>query len=324
MWLLAGPESPFPRRAFGGSIDLVDREDIVRVTYDGTRVAVNEAHARAMGVDPEELLGLPLSEPAPTDRVEEIETLGRVLAEYKDTWEQTRASFTRDGGEHPGRLLVRVRDTGRGIPAEKQQEIFESFVRVRGSVREPGPQGTGLGLTITRRLVELLRGRIDLMSALGEGSEFTVTLPVELPPSEPSPDTTGSPEPLPAMELLLTEDNAINRMFLTMALEEEGHSVTVAKNGKEAVAAARARQERPFDAVLMDVQMPEMDGVEATRAIRNIDDPVARSPVVALTAFALHEDESWFREAGMDGYVTKPVHFPDLWAELRRVTGGAG
>jgi PAS domain S-box-containing protein len=231
-------------------------------------------------------------------------------------------------GETSGRLVFRVRDTGRGIPPEKQQEIFESFVRIRRSVREPGPPGTGLGLTITRRLVELLGGRIDLKSAPGEGSEFTVTLPVELPASEPSPEvppsTAETTEPLPPLELLLTEDNAINRMFLTMALEEEGHSVTVAKNGKEAVAAAAARKERPFDAVLMDVQMPEMDGIEATRAIRDIDGPVARSPVVALTAFALREDKARFREAGMEGYVTKPVHFPDLWAELRRVTGGAG
>src|SRR5690606_2010507 len=114
-------------------------------------------------------------------------------------------------------------------------------------------------------------------------------------------------ESLPPLRILLAEDNRINQMFVSMMLGEAGHKVTVAENGKEAIGRLASFREHPFDLVLMDIQMPVMDGVEATEKIRQLPGPASEVPIIALTAFAMNGDKERFRASGMNGYVTKPI-----------------
>ncbi len=220
------------------------------------------------------------------------------------------------------RLRFRVTDTGIGIQKARIEEIFESFVRVRASVTERNEEGVGLGLTITKRLADWMGGTIDVESTPGEGSTFTLSLDVpvidERDDESASAGGTGLDE-LPPLRILLAEDNRINQTFLAMVLNEAGHTVTVAGNGGEAVEAVESAGENGFDLVLMDVQMPAMDGIEATAKIRRQLDSASSTPIIALTAFAMKGDEERYREAGMDGYVTKPIDWRNLARVMREV-----
>jgi signal transduction histidine kinase len=218
----------------------------------------------------------------------------------------------RDGD---GRLeiLTRVRDTGIGIPAGKLGAVFGSFSQADNSfAREHG--GTGLGLAISRQLVQLMGGGIWLDSAEGEGSTFSFTVmadPMDQPnptPDDEVPDGPADETAREALRVLVVEDNPVNSRFVQRYLEKRDHRVTVAANGRLGVA-AHARGD--FDLVLMDVQMPEMDGLEATRAIRAAEGD-ARIPIVGLTAHASSEDRDQCLAAGMDGYLTKPVNLEAL------------
>lgn len=230
-----------------------------------------------------------------------------------------RVSVSRAGGvEGRDTILITVTDTGIGIEPERQETIFESFVRLQKSVTERNVEGSGLGLTITRRLVELMGGSITLESTPGVGSTFTVTLELSRCERKPKAIASGQNfrmEDLQPLEILLVEDNRINRMFLELSLKEAGHSVRTANHGGEALEMIENADGRPYDIVLMDVQMPVVDGIEATRRIRALPGPVSRIPIIALTAFAMQSDRERFRQAGMNGYVTKPVD----WQELSRV-----
>lgn len=211
-----------------------------------------------------------------------------------------------------------VTDTGVGIEPDRQEAIFESFVRLRKSVTERNVEGSGLGLTITRRLVELMDGSIALESTPGTGSTFEVTLELarcERRQKATVPGRTLQMADLPPLEILVVEDNRINQMFLELSLQEAGHSVRTANHGGEALEMLENADGRPYDIVLMDVQMPVVDGIEATRRIRALPGPAARIPIIALTAFAMQSDRERFMKAGMNGYVTKPVD----WEELSRV-----
>jgi signal transduction histidine kinase/ActR/RegA family two-component response regulator len=217
-------------------------------------------------------------------------------------------------------LHITVADTGIGVPPDRQTAIFEAFTQADGSTaRSYG--GTGLGLTISRRFVEMMGGRLWLESQPERGSAFHFTVKVGVPPSAASPAMTqaahdGRPTP-PPLRILLAEDNRVNQLVTVRLLEKEGHRVKIAANGR---AALEALEDDDFDLALMDLQMPEMDGFDATAIIRERERATgAHLPIIALTANAMVGDQERCLQAGMDGYVSKPIDVRRLLAEIHRV-----
>ena len=212
-------------------------------------------------------------------------------------------------------LRVEVTDTGIGIPAEKHQLVFDRFRQADGSMSRRH-MGSGLGLTISAHLVDLMGGGIGLHSEEGKGSTFFFTVPLELAnvneaghhsAAEPSATPFANQPPAAArgLRILVAEDNAVNQKLAALLLRREGHDVTVVGDGDAAV---RAVAQGSFDMVLMDLQMPKMDGFEATAAIRAAERGTGRHlRIVALTAHAMKDDHDKCLEAGMDDYLTKPI-----------------
>jgi PAS domain S-box-containing protein len=235
-----------------------------------------------------------------------------------------------------GRVLLHfgVKDTGIGIPREIQEKIFAAFSQADGSMaRKYG--GTGLGLAICSRLVEMMGGRIWVESILQQGSIFHFTLDLALAEgdadrsdeqgkirAEAAQASIALPASLPSFDgegrrVLLVEDNAVNRALAQRLLEKRGFMVSIAVDGKQALA---AMQDAEFDLVLMDIQMPEMDGFEATAEIREREEYSGRrTPIIALTAHALKEDRERCLSAGMDAYVTKPIRPAELFRVIQDV-----
>jgi two-component system, sensor histidine kinase len=222
-----------------------------------------------------------------------------------------------------GELRFEVRDTGIGIPLEKQSTIFEAFAQADGSMtRRFG--GTGLGLTISSRLISLMGGSISVESVPERGSCFRFTIQAE-PACEPYRtlhETASVVDfPLeraaaPALRVLLVEDNPVNQRVVFRLLEKHGDRVTIASNGMEAL---QSLIQAEFDIVLMDVQMPVMTGLEAAEAIRRSErDSGVHIPIVAMTAHAMKGDKQLCLASGMDGYLSKPIRSKDLFEALRR------
>ncbi len=226
------------------------------------------------------------------------------------------------GGRLDDGLRVRfaVEDTGIGIPAGKRNRLFESFSRVHDSSVRITHEGAGLGLAIARRLVALMGGEIGVESDEGRGSTFWFEVDLGQAQQREAPDAAAKNGAtalcgLPRLKVLLAEDNRTNRRFLQIVFEDCGHSVVAVADGSQAVEAV---QKEEFDVVLMDVQMPVLDGLAAARQIRALEGEAARIPIIALTAFAMRRDEERCLKAGMNGYVTKPVNLDQLAEEIRR------
>jgi PAS domain S-box-containing protein len=246
---------------------------------------------------------------------------------------ENAVKFTAEGGvsikaqllEHlETSVLVRIAvgDTGIGISPEAVDNIFQAFTQEDGTTtRRYG--GTGLGLTISRRLAELMGGTIHVESTPGVGSCFAVTLPfiivttVIIPQAAAAPATTASDWDGPPLRVLFVENDQVNITFGTGLLKKLGHSVTTAENGRQCLAAL---EKGPFDVVLMDINMPVMSGEEALHEIRTQEKgKTTHLPVIALTAHSMRGDRERLLEAGFDGYVSKPMYIKDLADEMRRV-----
>ncbi|EHJ47891.1 multi-sensor hybrid histidine kinase [Solidesulfovibrio carbinoliphilus subsp. oakridgensis] len=220
-------------------------------------------------------------------------------------------------------LVFTVTDTGIGIPKDKQAAIFESFTLGEDHLTKRFG-GTGMGLSIARRLAELLGGSIWVESRPGFGSTFHLTVPMWPVSDEAGPALASAlPADLPPLRFLVVEDEAVNRLALARSLRKLGHEVLEAGNGEEAL---RQLSMERVDVVIMDVQMPVMDGLAAVAHIRNGEVPGTnrRLPVVALTAYALEGDRKRFLAAGMDEFVTKPCDMDQLLRAVAKVVGKVG
>lgn len=232
--------------------------------------------------------------------------------------------FTREGGVFVDvkkteqavdsvKLRISVRDTGVGISEEQQQLIFKKFTQADlSTTREYG--GTGLGLSISKQLIEMMGGRIGLRSEPGRGTTFYFVISLHLPNQEPpaEPATEAVPDSINA-RVLLAEDNSVNQLVAKKMLASLGVVAEVVTNGREAL--EKLKQDVAFDAILLDCQMPVMDGYTAASEIRKLENPAAKLPIIAMTAHAMTGDREKCLEAGMDEYITKPIK-KEMLAEL--------
>ncbi len=264
---------------------------------------------------PDQLIGDPL-------RLRQIlSNLTDNAIKFTESGEVSLGVAVESATEQEIRLHFRVKDSGIGIPAEKQASIFEAFAQADGSTtRNYG--GTGLGLAIASQLVRQMGGRLWVESTVGEGSTFhfsTLLLRAAKAPAaaKRSPEAAPVKPDMPSLRILLAEDNVINSAVVTGILEKRGHVLVHAANGGEAVDAAASGD---FDVILMDVQMPEMDGFEATSHIRDVERTTGRHiPIVAMTAHAMTGDRERCLAAGMDDYLTKPLIKSALLALIERI-----
>jgi PAS domain S-box-containing protein len=229
----------------------------------------------------------------------------------------------------PGHCLIHVEivDTGMGIPPEQIEHLFKRFSQLDSSItRQFG--GTGLGLAICKRLVELMGGQIGVHSIPKQGSTFWFTLPLQICASSPSIRPSQLPMQtkvwqfpvLKGLHLLVAEDNEMNQFVVQETLKRVGCTCDIAADGIRAVQDVGRRR---YDLILMDCQMPEMDGLEATRRIRQIEQSTSatlRIPIIALTAEAIAGDRERCLASGMDGYISKPINAEELFAEISRLT----
>ena len=246
--------------------------------------------------------------------------------------------FTRDGGTitfeteyYPGKdeqhivLCYKVSDTGIGISKEFEKKIFDEFSQEENGARTQF-KGTGLGLTIAKKYVEMMDGTIYVDSRKGRGTTFTVEIPLELTQQEPSAKIQaikGNKKKLEGLRVLLAEDNDLNAEIAMVQLEEFGMKITRTIDGEDVVRTFKKSPSGTFDVILMDIMMPQMNGYEATRAIRNLESrPDGKSvPIIALTANAFAEDIQKSLDAGMDAHLSKPIVMDEVVKTILRNVG---
>ena len=227
--------------------------------------------------------------------------------------------------EHYARYRFVVQDDGIGMSEDNQKTLFDPFTREEKSGTNK-VQGTGLGMAITKSVVDLMGGSISVESATGKGTRFEAVLefPIDtetdaVQKAQALPEEEDAASPLSGMKFLCAEDNAINAEILQMLLETKGASCTICPNGQEIVDAFAGVKPGDYDMILMDIQMPVMDGLEATRRIRSGENPLGRTiPILAMTANAFLEDMQKSKEAGMDEHMSKPVDISALEQVVKR------
>lgn len=219
---------------------------------------------------------------------------------------------------------LRIKDTGMGMSKEFAETVFEAYSREK---TVSNIQGTGLGMAITKSIIDMMGGTIKVNSELGKGTEFVLTfdfrLADEIPEENHSTSKVLESMDFTGAKLLLVEDNEINRQIAELILKESGFELNTAENGKEAYEIIAASQPGDYQAVLMDIQMPVMNGYEATKAIRALENKeLAQIPIIAMTANAFVEDIQAAHDAGMDGHIAKPLDIPNMMQQLTHVIFG--
>ena len=252
---------------------------------------------------------------------------------YKFTPEGGKISVTlteTESTDEDASFALRVKDSGIGMTQEFAATIFEAFTRERNSTVS-GIQGTGLGMSITKNIIDMMGGTIEIETAPGKGTEFIIRFrlqrALELAAEEKQKEEAagqGAPPVGAAMDfigkkLLLADDLDVNREIAKMLLMGAGFEVDTATNGKEAVDMVAASKPGEYSAVLMDIQMPVMNGYEATKAIRELPSELARIPILAMTASAFSEDVAKAKSEGMDGHIAKPIDIPQMMKTLAEV-----
>ncbi|MDP1561339.1 MAG: response regulator, partial [Pirellulaceae bacterium] len=303
--------------------------------YDTLRPLQMRAQAKSLEVRLEVDPDVPPTVIADLGRIRQvlINLIGNSI-KFTATGEIVVAFGLLDRSESTARLHGMVRDTGIGIPADKLDSIFHEFEQVDSSItRKFG--GTGLGLAITSKLIALMHGRIWVQSNFGSGSTFHFELEVGLPTHVPTVGDDALTRSQPnaprsasttrrrsgiknrSLRILLAEDNRVNQRLAVGLLERMGHRVAVVESGQAAVDAC---QRDSFDLVLMDVQMPGLDGLDATRAIRTNERLLGRHvPIIAMTAHAMSGDRQRCLDAGMDDYLSKPIRIAELEEKVASV-----
>ncbi|MDQ6727052.1 MAG: PAS domain S-box protein [Actinomycetota bacterium] len=293
--------------------------DLRELADDVGRLLGPQARAKGLGLSVSVALEVPIRMTGDPGRVRQVITnLAGNAVKFTDAGDVAIDVSLAEAGDRP-LVRVEVRDTGIGIPAADQDRLFESFTQAHASTtRRYG--GTGLGLAISKRLAELMGGSIGLDSAPGRGSTFwfTVRLGVAGPPPPASVALVAQSGPIaPAgLRVLVAEDNPVNQRVASAMLARLGFGVDVVGGGAQAVEALRHGS---YAAVLMDCQMPGMNGYESTAAIRREEGARHRTPIVAVTASAMKGDEERCLAAGMDAYLPKPVRMEALAEVLRRL-----
>jgi CheY-like chemotaxis protein/nitrogen-specific signal transduction histidine kinase len=256
------------------------------------------------------------------DNAVKFSSAGEIVVSARRVMSQDLTPMSEDGSLY---LVFCVQDQGIGIPAEKRKMIFEPFEQLDGSLtRKAG--GTGLGLAICKRLVRLVGGRLWVESEVGKGSRFYFTASFhqatqahrDQSPTEQKRTDKRAWER--RTQVLLVEDNHVNQVVALRLLEKRGYQCLLANNGREALEVLSSAS---VDLVLMDIQMPEMDGFEATRCIRELEKSTgAHVPIVAMTAHAMQSDRDACLLAGMDGHIAKPVHSDQLYLAIDAALSG--
>jgi CheY-like chemotaxis protein len=311
-----------------GRMDLeVQPFDLADTVQDVVSLLAVRAESRGLGLQLTLAPGLPPRLVGDASRMRQV--LFNLVGNALKFTEHGGVTVTLDHQPLPDQrtaLTLQVRDTGIGIAPDVQARLFTRFTQADSSTaRRYG--GTGLGLAICREIVTLMGGSIGLESTPGQGSCFTVQLVLPLAPfAETQPaallaaGTLAAAQAgaaLPPLRLLAAEDNGVNQILIKALAESWGHHCDVVANGAECVVQVQAAN---YDVVLMDIQMPEMDGETATRTIRALPGPVGRIPIIAMTANVMPEQRSSYLAAGMDAVVPKPVDAQALQAVLRQVT----
>jgi len=283
-------------------------------------VALMSHGARAKGIDVALEMGSGLPSAVVGDPTRLRQVLNNLVSnaiKFTSKGRVTVAAARVDGDDLSARIRFSVADTGIGIAPEARDRIFEPFRQGDVSTtRNYG--GTGLGLSISRRLVEMMGGALAVDSALGEGSDFhfEITLPLSAVRTESRAERPVPRLAAQALHILIAEDNPVNQQVAGTMLRRRGHAVDIVGNGREAVDAVRKRR---YDVVLMDLQMPILDGLQATAEIRQQEE-VGQVPIIALTANAASGEIDRCLAAGMNGYVAKPFRAGDLVSAIERVT----
>ena len=232
-----------------------------------------------------------------------------------------------DGEDGYGSYEMRIRDSGIGMSQKFVEKMFHAFEQERSSTAS-GIEGTGLGLAITKSIVDLMGGTIDVLTAPGSGTEMIIRLKLRFAGQDDIREAAQHDVQTEAIDftgkhVLLVEDNLINMEIAGMILDKMGFVIDKAENGQEAVEKVAASEPGEYDLILMDIQMPVMDGYTATKKIRELaDSELAKIPIIAMTANAFDEDKQAARQAGMDGHVAKPIDIPALKKTIADVIGG--